>query len=145
MKHTYDKTVLKIPPDTQHLDHVIDFISSFLSRNGFDKKSIAQISIAAEEIFTNICRYACLSPSAYVKIDLSMQKNTRAIICFIDGGTAFDPLKATTPDTSLTANKRQEGGLGIYLMQKLVSYVDYKYENGMNILTIVKQKNSEDE
>lgn len=135
--------LLSVPAKKKELDNVIFFIEAFLEQNGFDKKSVMQMSIATEEIFTNICSYADIPENSLVKIDAYMESEDRAAIRFHDSGTAFDPLAQKAPDAKLPASKRKEGGLGIYMMKKLVSHVDYRYENGMNILTIIKQKDTE--
>lgn len=128
---------------TEELERVTDYIGSFLAENGFDRKSIAQTSIAVEEIFVNICRYARLPDTETVKIDVRMNGQDRAVIRFADSGAAFDPLSKEAPDTTLPPEERKAGGMGIYMMRQLVSCVDYRYEDGMNILTIIKQKPTE--
>ena len=75
-----------------------------------------------------------------IKIDARMECDSKCVICFADGGIAFNPLFQKEPDTHLPLNRRKEGGLGIYMIKQLTSKVNYKYENGMNILTIEKQK-----
>lgn len=145
MEHIANSKQLEVAAKTEELDHIIDFIDSFLIENGFDQKSIAQTSIAAEEIFTNICLYAYPAGNGTVKISVCMESLEQAVIRFADNGTAFDPLSAKEPDTTLSTDDRREGGLGIFMMQQLVSYVDYSYEDGMNVLTIIKQKTTEAE
>lgn len=140
MEQKADGKLVELHAKTEELERVIDLVASFLLENGFDQKSIAQTSIAAEEIFINICRYANLSEAETVKISVCMEGEARAVIRFADRGAAFDPLAEKTPDTMLPLEARREGGLGIYMMQKLVSDAEYRYENGMNILTIIKRK-----
>ena len=57
-------------------------------------------------------------------------------ITFIDRGVPFDPLAKPDPDVTLSAEQRQIGGLGIYLVKKSMDKMEYKRENGMNVLTI---------
>ena len=139
------ESCLELFAKTEELDRVIDFITQFLVQNGFDQKSIMQVSIAAEEIFTNICRYAYFPESGLVWIGLSMDmRNEAATVRFSDCGRAFDPLSAVAPpDITLPADQCPEGGLGIFMVQKLVSGIEYHHESGMNILTIIKQKITE--
>ena len=56
-----------------------------------------------------------------------------------DKGIPFDPLKKTDPDLSLTAEEREIGGLGIFITKKTMDSVEYAYENGENILTMIKK------
>ena len=140
MKNTDKNANLHITAKIQNLDNLIDFTEKFMQKNGFDNKSIMQISIVAEEIFTNICNYGQLADDDIIKIDARMECDSKCVICFADGGIAFNPLFQKEPDTHLPLNRRKEGGLGIYMIKQLTSKVNYKYENGMNILTIEKQK-----
>lgn len=136
---------LAVSAKTAELGRVVDFIADFLLQNGFGQKSILQMSVAADEIFTNICRYAYGPEGGQVHIDLSMDaRNSAASIRFSDRGRMFDPLGAQLPDITLPAAQRTEGGLGIFMVRKLVSHIEYQYENGMNILTITKQKTTEE-
>ena len=59
-------------------------------------------------------------------------------ITFIDDGTPFDPLSCDDPDVSLSAEERGIGGLGIFMVKKLMDEVSYKHQDGQNILTVKK-------
>jgi anti-sigma regulatory factor (Ser/Thr protein kinase) len=56
-----------------------------------------------------------------------------------DKGIPFDPLKKSDPDVTLSAEEREIGGLGIFITKKTMDTVSYAYENGENILTMVKK------
>ena len=64
------------------------------------------------------------------------------IITFIDGGVPYDPLTAAAPDTTLSAEERAIGGLGIFMVRKSMDEITYRYENGSNILSIRKKLRS---
>ncbi|MCR4900758.1 MAG: ATP-binding protein, partial [Treponema sp.] len=57
---------------------------------------------------------------------------------FRDQGIPFNPLDRPDPDITLSAEDRRIGGLGIFLTKKYMNSVEYKYENGENILTMKK-------
>ena len=61
-----------------------------------------------------------------------------AQIIFTDSGKPFNPLEAVSTDVTLPAEERPIGGLGIYMVRKLSKKMEYRYENGQNILTIWK-------
>ena len=63
----------------------------------------------------------------------------RAVLSFADGGKPFDPLSKEDPDIGLPAEERADGGLGIYLVKKLMNEVRYEYRDGQNVLTIEKR------
>ena len=56
-----------------------------------------------------------------------------------DQGVPFDPLKKPDPDITLSVEERQIGGLGIFIVKKTMDSVSYAYENGKNILTMIKK------
>ena len=60
------------------------------------------------------------------------------VITFIDNGVPYDPLRKNDPDTTLSAEEREIGGLGIYMVKKSMDGVEYEYKDGQNILKIIK-------
>jgi sigma-B regulation protein RsbU (phosphoserine phosphatase) len=63
------------------------------------------------------------------------------ILCFIisDSGTPFDPTTKGEVDTTLSAEERKIGGLGIHLVRQIMDSIDYKREEGKNVLTLCKK------
>ena len=60
----------------------------------------------------------------------------------MDHGRPFNPLEKEDADITLSAEERDIGGLGILMVKKRMDAVDYKYEDGQNILTIQKYINA---
>ena len=60
------------------------------------------------------------------------------VIAFIDSGKAFNPLLKENPDITLSADERQIGGLGIYMVKEIMDSVVYEYKDAENHLTMVK-------
>ena len=61
------------------------------------------------------------------------------VITFIDNGVPYDPLAKADPDTTLSAEERDIGGLGIYMVKKSMDEITYEYKDGHNILSIKKK------
>lgn len=61
------------------------------------------------------------------------------IITFEDNGIPYNPLKSEDPDISLPVEKRSVGGLGIFMVKHIADSMDYKYNDGKNILKIKKK------
>lgn len=93
------------------------------------------IRLVVEELIVNIVNY---SGSDYIDIELKRDENS-ITLCFRDNGIPFNPLKRVMPDTTLPLEKRQIGGLGIYLVIKKTDAISYEYTNGENILTVSKK------
>ena len=99
-----------------------------------------QINIAIDELFGNIAHYA-YNPDvgdATVRVEVT-EEPLAVVITFIDGGVPYDPLKAVDPDITLSADQRQIGGLGIYMVKKSMDEITYEYKDGKNILSIKKK------
>ena len=134
---------LTIEAKTDNLDSVIDFINVQLEELECSMKIRMQIDIAVEELFVNISSYAYQDDdrpgTATVIFDTEKDENVTAMITFIDCGIPFNPLEREDPDTSLSADKRPIGGLGIFISKKNMDSMRYEYKEGKNILTIYKQ------
>lgn len=96
------------------------------------------LQLVVEEIVVNIVSYAYpVGKDGEVTIDVN--KTPTAIeISFSDRGVPFNPLEREDPDTTLSAEERPIGGLGIFLVKQMMDSVSYRYEDGHNILTTTK-------
>lgn len=124
---------------TDNLPQVLAFVDGELEAADCPMKIQMQIDIAVEEIFVNIARYA-YSPevgTATVRVEV-MGEPPAVDITFIDGGVPYDPLAKADPDVTLSAEERQIGGLGIFMVKKSMDDVKYEYLDGHNILTLKK-------
>lgn len=131
----------KVPATVEELTHVLEIIDSQLEANDCSMKIQLQIDLAVEELFVNIAHYAYAQDeeNADAEIILDIQQNPcTMVLTFKDHGIPYNPLKKEDPDVTLSAEERKIGGLGIYLVKKTMDRVDYRYEDGHNILTITK-------
>ncbi len=127
----------RIPAKTERLEEVIGFVEESLAGTDCPPKVKAMIDICVEEIFVNIARYA-YEKEGDAAIECGMENGTITIV-FTDWGVAYDPLKKEDPDISLGSSERAIGGLGIYITKKSMDDIQYKREDGKNILTIQKK------
>ena len=103
------------------------------------KAGSMQIDIAIDELFGNIAQYAYNPETGDATVRVEVVKNPLSVvITFIDNGIPYDPLKKADPDTTLSAEEREIGGLGIYMVKKSMDEIAYEYKDGQNILTIKK-------
>ncbi len=128
---------LVVEAKTEKLDEVIDFIDGFLEEMDCPMKTMMQIDVAVEEIFVNIAHYAYGACDGDARISITDDDGV-AEITFKDNGTPYDPLSRPDPDTTLSAEERQIGGLGIYIVKKTMDSVSYEYRDGCNIFTMRK-------
>lgn len=98
-----------------------------------------QIDIAIDELFSNIAFYAYKPQTGSATVRLEVLENPKAVlITFIDQGIPYDPLAKEDPNTKLSVEEREAGGLGILMVKKTMDEVFYEYKDGQNILTIKK-------
>ena len=123
-----------------NLDDVLAFIDAELEAMDCPMKTQMQIDVAVEEIFVNIASYAYEGKEgpSNIKIEKIADGGTVAIT-FTDEGIPYNPLAASDPDTTLSAEQRAIGGLGVFLVKNIMDDVSYAYADGKNTLTIKKK------
>lgn len=131
---------LTIEATVENLNIVTDFVNEQLELYDCPMKAQMQIDIAIDELFSNISYYA-YNPDvgpATVRVEVTENPMT-VIITFIDNGVPYDPLSTEDPDITLSAEERNIGGLGIFMVKKTMDDIQYEYKDGQNILKIKKQ------
>ena len=130
---------LTIEATVENIEIVTDFVNEQLEAFDCPMKVQIQIDIAIDELFGNIAQYA-YNPEigqATVRVEV-IEEPLSVVITFIDNGVPYDPLSKTDPDTTLSAEEREIGGLGIYMVKKTMDEITYEYKDGQNILAIKK-------
>jgi len=98
-----------------------------------------QMDVAVEEIFVNIANYAYAPGVGQARIRIEITGEPRMVqVTFIDSGVPYDPLAKPDPDVTLSAEERQIGGLGIFMVKKSMDNMLYEYKDKQNILTLQK-------
>lgn len=97
------------------------------------------LSIALDELLANALSHGRmgLDPCS-VKVEVELDRE-RVTVVLTDDGTPFDPFARDAPDTTLSVEERQIGGLGIHLVAQLMDDVSYQRRDGHNVVTLVKQ------
>lgn len=130
---------LTVDATIKNIETVTDFINETLESYDCPLKAMTQIDIAIDELFGNIANYAYHPEVGSATVRVEVTKSPLAvIITFIDNGVPYDPLAKDDPDTTLSADERQIGGLGIFMVKKSMDQISYEYKDGQNILRIKK-------
>lgn len=130
---------LTIEATTENIVTVTDFVNEQLEAMDCSMKVQMQVDIAIDELFSNIAHYAYNPETGSATVQVEVTEDPLAVvITFIDHGTPYDPLAKEDPNTKLSAEERQIGGLGIYMVKKTMDDVSYEYKDGRNILKIKK-------
>jgi len=131
---------LTIEATVENIGTVTAFVDEQLEALDCPMKAQMQIDIAIDELFGNIAHYAYTPEVGNATVRVEVEEEPMAVvITFLDQGVPYDPLTAEDPDTTLSADERKIGGLGIFMVKKSMDEIDYKYQDGQNILTIKKR------
>ncbi len=136
---------LKIPADESYLSEVREFVTEITRSLGFGTKDINSIKLAVDEGCTNIIRHAYRDiPNGIIEI-LTVIKQSSLTVVLIDRGKSFDFKKASDPNLQTYMKIGKKGGLGIFLMKKLMDEVEYHVTNRGNELWLTKRITKEEE
>ena len=135
--HMTSKT---FPASKDALPEVLGFVEETLEGCECPMRIQTAICVAIEEVFVNVANYAYGEGSGDVTLEIGFDKVSRDVTFRLsDWGTPFDPLQKPDPDITLSVEERQIGGLGIFIVKKTMDAVRYAYEDGKNILTMIKK------
>lgn len=129
------------PARFEFLDEIRDFVAQVAREGGFTEKEIYSLQLAADEAASNIIEHAYEGISdANLDIVCDMQ-GEMIIITMRDTGAPFDPSRVKQPNLKADLSDRQIGGLGVYLMRKLMDEVHYESNARIgNLLTMIKRR-----
>lgn len=130
------KKEITLKPTETAVASVTDFVEDILTQNDIPFKTIAQVNVAIDEIFSNIVLY---SGADSVTVTCLLEENEIKIE-FLDNGKPYDPTKNEDPDITLSSEERKIGGLGIFMVKKTMDDVSYVHKDNKNILTIKKHR-----
>ena len=128
------------PAKTESLSDVLGYVEQTLESFECPMKIQTAICVAIEEVFVNVAHYAYPESVGDMTLHIGFDVESRVITFRMsDKGVPFDPLKKPDPDITLSAEEREIGGLGIFIAKNTMDSLTYAYENGENILTMIKK------
>lgn len=134
------KTV-KFAAKFEYLDEIREFVGGIARSGGFSDKDVYNIQLATDEAASNIIEHAYEKiPDGMLELSCGVRDDAITII-LTDRGESFDPSEIPLPDLKADLSERKIGGLGIFLMRKLMDEVHYEAKsNKGNVLTMIKHK-----
>lgn len=131
---------LTLPATIENIETATEFVNVYLDETGCSMKTQMQIAVVIDEIFSNIAHYAygTNEGEVTVKVELDVESNS-IVLSFTDQGMAYNPLEKEDPDVTLSVEDRKIGGMGIFMVKKLMDDIIYDYTNGCNTLTLKKK------
>ena len=128
--------------NVQDVPLLATFVEEVCEQAGFDASVTMQMNLAMEEAVVNVMNYAYPSGTqGDIMID-ALMGNGKLQFVISDKGTPFDPTAEADADTTLSAEERPLGGLGIFLVRQLMDDINYEYKDDKNILTLSKEMGS---
>lgn len=129
---------LSVEASTEHLSKVREFVAAHAQNSGLKAKQIDEIKLAVDEAYTNIIKHAYKnSPQKKVNIEIGSDSN-KLWISLIDEGKSFDPATYSEPDIMQRIKQKKRGGMGVYLIKKLMDQVQYSRKGRINEIRMVK-------
>ena len=134
---------LTLPNDINTIPQLSEFIDMNCEELGVDMVDTMNINLALEEAVVNVMSYA-YPEGTEGTVDIELTTDRKDMVFTItDSGTPFDPTQKEEVDTTLSAEERPIGGLGIHLVRKLMDSISYQYIDNKNVLTLKKKLNNE--
>jgi serine/threonine-protein kinase RsbW len=130
---------LTITSDINEIPRVSELIESVMQGRGFPDEDILDTQLAVEEVVTNVIVHGY--GNAGGEILVTCRADGKAIeIRIEDHAAPFDPRSLPEPDIHADIDEREIGGLGIFLTRQVMDDIQYRYENGKNILVLTKKR-----
>ena len=126
---------VKLRAVLENLERIRTFGLECARAQHFSAARVAEIELSLEEAFTNICNYAYAGEPGEIEVNCFAEDGSM-VIEIIDTGVSFDITTADDPDVTADLSERKLGGLGIFLIRKLMDKVVYRREGDKNILRL---------
>jgi serine/threonine-protein kinase RsbW len=125
----------------ENLDEIREFVGNIARKGGFSDKDVYNIQLATDEAASNVIEHAYQNkPGGVLELSCDIKGDVITII-LTDHGKSFDPSEVPVPDLQADLSDRKIGGLGIFLMRKLMDEIYYEPgPNKSNVLTMTKRK-----
>ena len=130
---------ITLPNDIDEVPQLADFVDEVCETVGFDMSTTMSLNLALEEAVVNVMDYA-YPPETEGSVTIEAVADSQQLTFkVIDSGIPFDPTAEEDVDTTLSAEERPIGGLGIHLVRQIMDSISYERTDGMNVLTLRKK------
>lgn len=129
---------LTVEASTEHLAEVRNFVAAHAKQIGLDQKDVSEIRLAVDEAYTNIIKHA-YNNNTSMKVNIEIGSDGDQLwISLMDEGESFDPSTYHEPDLMQRIKEKKRGGMGVYLIRKLMDHVQYNRKGKTNEIRMVK-------
>jgi anti-anti-sigma factor len=129
---------ITVEASLEHLAAISDFVVDQARLAGLDEHAVWEVQLAADEAVTNVIQHSYARSPGSITLTTQHSGDTFEV-AIRDRGKPFNPDDVPEPDLVSPLEERRTGGLGLYLMRKLMDRVEFRFEDGENILTMTKR------
>jgi anti-sigma regulatory factor (Ser/Thr protein kinase) len=129
---------IQIPNERDQIDDVRKFFDQFGLDNQLSEKVVHDVQLALDELLTNIVNYGYEDDGAHmIDVHFGVGENNLKIE-IVDDAKSYNMLDREDPDTALSVEDKPVGGLGVFLVKKLMSHTEYFTEGDKNHFIMIK-------
>ena len=132
------KKEIVINNQIEELERLAIFVEEVADALGLDPETNMHLNLALEEVVSNAILYAYPREMGEKIAVMAQKENNSLVFTITDKGKECDPTKVEDADVTLSAEDREIGGLGIYIVKNIMNEVTYQRLDGKNILTLKK-------
>ena len=121
------------------LEQLAQVVEAFGARHSSRKKVVFDLHLALEEVFTNVVSYAYEGGAPRPVVVRLTRAGEELRVEVEDEGHPFNPLELAPPDLSRPLEERSVGGLGIFLVRQAMDTLEYRREDGRNVLVMTRR------
>ncbi|OPX24766.1 MAG: hypothetical protein B1H05_04640 [Candidatus Cloacimonas sp. 4484_140] len=136
------KEEIQVPAQIEYLGELRNFVTKAGRKHGFSDTIVNAFKLSIDEAATNIIKHAYRDWEGTIKMRIVIKKNSMTVI-LIDQGKYFDPSRISDPDLNRYVNIGKKGGLGIFIIRKLIDEIDYRHTEEGNELRLTKYRVTE--
>jgi len=133
------KEEIQVPANIDYLGELRNFVTKAGRKHGFSTSDVNAFKLSIDEAATNIIKHAYRDWEGMIKMRVIIKKNSLTVL-LIDQGKYFDPTRVQDPDLKRYVKIGKKGGLGIFIMRKLLDEIDYRHTEEGNELRLTKYK-----
>jgi len=133
------KEEIKVPGHIDYLGELRNFVTKTGKKHGFSDSVVNAFKLSIDEAATNIIKHAYRDKEGPITMRVVVKKNSMTVI-LIDQGKFFDPGRVQNPDLNRYVDIGKKGGLGIFIMRKLIDEIEYRHTEEGNELRLTKYR-----
>ena len=130
---------VRLPVDLREIERLNKIVRQFGDLHEVPSRTLYAVNLALDEVVTNVVRHGFEDPSGQEILAEVTVKGEDLTTVVADPGRAFNPLDVPPPDLHAPLAERTLGGLGVHLVRSLMDSVEYRRDNGKNVLTMRKR------